>query len=62
MTDTVYVANISGGTVSVISGWTGRVIATVTVGGNPVGVAVNPVTGTVYTDDNSGTTAFVISR
>ena len=55
MTGTVYVANISGGTVSVISGWTGRVVATVTVGGNPV-------TGTVYTDDNSGTTAFVISR
>ncbi|MGH3257603.1 MAG: hypothetical protein ACRDOU_19800 [Streptosporangiaceae bacterium] len=38
------------------------VTATVTVGSQPWGVAVNPITGTVYTEDNSGDTASVISR
>jgi DNA-binding beta-propeller fold protein YncE len=47
--------------VSVISGWTGRVTATVTVPGHPVGIAVNPLTGEVYTEDNSGITASVIT-
>jgi hypothetical protein len=38
------------------------VTATITVGTQPWGVAIKPMTGTVYTDDNSGTTASVISR
>src|SRR5215469_5755996 len=48
-TDTIYVANANSGTMSVISGRTSTVTATVGVGGRfPAGVAANPRTNTIY--------------
>ena len=45
----VYVANYDSNTVSVIDGKTNQVIASdITVGQNPVGIAVNPATNMVY--------------
>ena len=61
MTGTVYVANSGSNTVSVISGRTGTVTGTITVGTIPAAVAVNPVTGTVYVTNNSDGTVSVIS-
>lgn len=51
ITDTVYVADYSSDTVTVINGTTDRVAATVPVGKNPYGIAVNPVTDGVYVAD-----------
>jgi DNA-binding beta-propeller fold protein YncE len=47
--------------VSVISGRTGAVTATIAVGNGPVGVAVNPLTGDVYTASIGDGTVSVIS-
>ena len=47
-TNTVYVANMTGNSVSVIDGSTNTVTATVSVGRNPFGVAINPSTNTIY--------------
>src|SRR5260370_42519443 len=48
-TDTIYVANLNSGTVSVISGRINTVTATIHLGGRfPVGVAANPRTNTMY--------------
>ena len=47
-TNTVYVANFSDGSVSVVDGSTNTVTSTVSVGSYPAGVAVNPATNTVY--------------
>src|SRR5216683_689259 len=48
-TDTIYVANANSGTVSVISGRTNTVTATIHLGGRfPVGVAANARTNTIY--------------
>ena len=55
-TNTVYVANDAGNSVSVINGSTNTVTATVSVGSFPNSVAVNPSTNTVYVanaNDNS---------
>ena len=60
LTGFVYVTSQLDNTVSVISGRTDTVTATITVG-NPQGVAVNPVTGTVYVANSSGGTVSVIS-
>jgi YVTN family beta-propeller protein len=57
----VYVTNIKNGTVSVISGRTGTVTATIPVGNGPVGVAVNPLTGAVYIASIGDSTVSVIS-
>ena len=47
-TNSVYVANASDNSVSVIDGATNTVTATIDVGSPPNSVAVNPVTNTVY--------------
>jgi len=57
----VYVANGMSNSVSVISGRTGTVTATIPVGSEPIGVAVNPVTGTVYVTNADSNTVSVIS-
>mgnify|MGYP003346187445 FL=1 len=55
-TNTIYVTNYGGNSVSVINGSTNTVTATVSVGSHPLGVAVNPSTNTIYVanyDDNT---------
>jgi DNA-binding beta-propeller fold protein YncE len=47
--------------VSVISGGTNTVAATIPVGNGPVAVAVNPLTGAVYTVNMGDDTVSVIS-
>ncbi len=61
LTGSVYVASQLANTVSVISGQTNTVTATIPVG-NPQGTAVNPPTGDVYvTNFNDGTVStFVV--
>jgi YVTN family beta-propeller protein len=49
------------GTVSVISGRTSTVTGTIPVGATPVGVAVNPLTATVYVTNFRGKAVSVIS-
>jgi len=48
VTNQVYVANSSSGTVSVIDGATNTVTATIPVGGLPQGIGVNSATNTIY--------------
>ncbi len=48
VTNTIYVADQTSGTVSVIDGSTNSVVASPTVGSNPDAVAVNTVTNMVY--------------
>ena len=62
-TNTVYVTNTGGDTVSVISGATNTVTNTVILpaGSNPAGVAVNATTNTVYVTNNGGDTVSVIA-
>ena len=52
-THTVYVANETDGTVSVIDGTTNTVTATIVVGSNPIGVGVDPSTHAVYIANGS---------
>ena len=68
-TDTIYVANANGksaagnprhGSVSVISGQTGQVTATIRAGDLPFGVAVDPVTDRVYVTNSNGNSVSVI--
>jgi len=47
-TNTIYVANKDGDSVSVIDGTTNTVTATISVGSAPYGVAVDPATNTIY--------------
>jgi YVTN family beta-propeller protein len=65
VTGAVYVTNSISGTVSVISGRTNAVTATITatitVGTGAVGVVVNPVTGAVYVANFVSGTVSVIS-
>jgi YVTN family beta-propeller protein len=58
-TDTVYVTNYSGNTVSAIDGATNTV--TVTVGGAPAGDGVDPSTDTVYVANADSNTVSVIN-
>ncbi len=60
MTGSVYVASQLANTVSVISGQTNTVTATIPVG-NPQGTAVNPLTGDVYVSNFNDGTVSVIS-
>jgi YVTN family beta-propeller protein len=55
-TNTVYIANYTSNTVSVINGATDTVAATITVGTGPINVAVNPDTNTIYVANNSANT------
>ena len=59
-TDTVYVTNQDGNTVSVIDGATNTVTATIAVGSDPNGVAVDPSTDTVYVANAATTRVSVI--
>ncbi len=59
VTHTIYVANSSGGTVTVIDGVTNSVTATVTTGLTPIALAVNPVTNQIYVA-NRGCVGFQI--
>ena len=59
-TNTVYAANRSGNSVSVIDGSTNTVTTTVTVGSKPRGVAVNPSTNTVYVSNEVANSVSVI--
>jgi YVTN family beta-propeller protein len=56
----IYVANQGSNSVSVIDGATNLVVATVTVGSQPAGIAVNPNTGRVYVTNTSAGTVSVI--
>jgi DNA-binding beta-propeller fold protein YncE len=47
--------------VSVISGRTNTVVATIRVGLTPDGVAVNPKTGTIYAANSDDSTVSVIA-
>jgi YVTN family beta-propeller protein len=62
--DNLYVANASGGTVSVIDesgdAGTGKVTATIKVGNYPIAVAVDPSNGNVYVANFYGDTVSVI--
>jgi YVTN family beta-propeller protein len=60
-TNTVYVANTSNNSVSVINGSTNTVTSTVAVGSLPVAVAVNPSTNTVYVANSSDNSVSVIN-
>jgi YVTN family beta-propeller protein len=59
-TNTVYVANSGGGSVSVIDGATNTVTHTITVGTSPSAVGVDPATNTVYVTNNGGSSVSVI--
>ncbi|HKP99888.1 MAG TPA: YncE family protein [Actinomycetes bacterium] len=58
---TIYVANFSSNTVSVINGQTNTVVAEVPVGFFPIGVAVNEATNTIYVANATDNTVSVIS-
>ena len=60
-TNTVYVANTSDGSVSVINGSTNAVTSTVPVGNLPVAVAANLSTNTVYVANSSDNSVSVIN-
>lgn len=60
-TNTIYAANLFSDTVSVISGRTSTVVATVPVGVGPSGVAANPKTGNVYVTNLIDNTVSVLS-
>jgi YVTN family beta-propeller protein len=59
LTNMIYVT--TGSSVSVINGATNTVIATVAAGTSPLGVAVNPVTNTIYAVNNSSPSVSVIN-
>ena len=60
-TKAVYVANLLGNTVSVISGRTNTVTATIPVGTHPAGVAADPKTNTIYVANNGDSTVSVLA-
>src|SRR5271154_2269259 len=61
VTDTIYVVNSSGNSVSVINGATNSVIATVNTGSNPVALAVNPLSNMVYVVNNGSSNITAIN-
>jgi YVTN family beta-propeller protein len=61
VTDTIYVVNSSGNSVSVINGATNAVTATVNTGTNPVALAVNPLSNMVYVVNNGSSNITAIN-
>ena len=60
-TNTIYVANTTGGTVSVIDGKTNTVTTTIPVGFQPRGAAADRKTNRVYVANFGGNTVSVIA-
>jgi YVTN family beta-propeller protein len=60
-TNTIYVTNQDGSSVSVLNGKTGTVTATVGVGSSPEGIAVDPATHTVYVANEGSDSVSVIN-
>src|SRR5271166_4214868 len=60
MTDTVYIANYTDNTVSVIDGVSNTVSSTINVGYSPINLDVNPTTNTIYVANNNDGTVSVI--
>ena len=60
-THTVYVLNGAANTVSVIDAGTNTVVATIPVGSEPAGAAVDPLTDKLYVANASGSTISVIN-
>jgi YVTN family beta-propeller protein len=60
-TNTVYVANYSGSSVSVINGSTNSVTGTVNIGSGPSAIAVNSVTNLIYVANQTAGNVSVIS-
>jgi YVTN family beta-propeller protein len=58
--NTIYVANASSDTVSVINGATNTVTTTVPVGSGPIGVGVNPSTNTIYVANSGSNNVSVV--
>lgn len=58
--DTVYVANVDGGTVTVIDGAT-NATSKIAVGSQPDAIAVNPRTAKTYVANYAGGTVTVIA-
>lgn len=56
-----FYTNSLANTVSVLSGSTNTVFATVPVGGSPFGIAVDPTTGRVYVADRSSNDVYVFA-
>lgn len=62
MTHDIYVTNFGSNTVSVINSASDKVITTIHVGTNPIGVAFNPKNNYVYvTNTNSGSVSVIDS-
>ena len=59
---TAYVTNQGDATVSAIDTRSNTVTATITVGTYPLGVAVDPATGTVYVTNRDGTVSVISAR
>ena len=59
-TGLVYVANLGGGTVSVVDATTDTLVTNIPSGGVPVGVDVDPTPNRIYVADFSGDSVFVI--
>ena len=57
----IYVSNFDSGTVSVISGFTNTVIASVPVGSSPTDVALDPTNGDIYVANGGSGTVSVIT-
>jgi hypothetical protein len=60
----VFITNYNANSISVISTVTYKVTATIPVGSNPLGIAVDPVTGTIYVTNRGlgyGNTVSVIA-
>ncbi len=60
-TGEIYAENYFGGTVSAIDGSSNTVATTITVGANPEGIGVNPVTHHIYVSNTVSNTVSVIN-
>ena len=60
-TNTIYVANVFGNTVSVISGETNTVVATIRVGFRPFAIAANPKPSRAYVANGESNTVSVLA-
>ena len=60
-TNMVYVTNVDGNSVSVISGLTNKTVGIIPVGENPVRLAINPSTNMIYVSNTNSQSVSVIS-